>query len=319
MTKTKFPFNQLFTLAFLTMMSITSFASNDCNSRQKFEPESTSETRSNVTPWLLNLDDDYSCRSAQRFYDGTLTLEGSLTQTITACANGELKQLHINGVMTVPGTNGNVIKVNLIDARDNIVGQSALVWQTSMDHLKFDFTSTVVRAGEEYTIDITTSLGSTVEFRTVSNKQYFTGRLTLNGVHKTKNLCFIGLINEHAVELDDGTNDQGDVDHNIYDEWDPYGHDFHVRPPSDVEELRHRVYPNPFVADFRVELDTDAKVPGTVTLYNFMGKKVFEHQLEDMSDSPFIKVNPQTVLNKGYYTLRIEYGDNIILDTVVKD
>ena len=314
MTKTKFPFNQLFTLAFLTMMSITSFASDDSISRQKFNSESISETRSNVTPWLLDLGDDYSCRSAQRFYDGSLTLEGSLTQTITACASGELKQLHINGAMTAQGTNGNVIKLNLIDARKNIVGQSAVVWQPSMDHLQFDFTSTAVRAGEEYKIEITAALGSTVEFSTVSDRHYFTGSLKLNGVLERKNLCFIGLINEHAVELDDG-----DVDHNIYDEWEPYGHDFHVKPPSEVEELRHRVYPNPFVADFRVDLDTDAKVPGTVTLYNFMGKKVFEHQIEEMSDSPFIKINPQTVLKKGYYTLRIEYGDNIILDTVLKE
>jgi len=306
--KTKFPFTQLCTLAFLTMMSLSSFASND-----------GFENRSNVTPWLLNLDDDYSCVSAQRYYDGTMTLEGSLTQTMTACTNGRITQLHINGVLTVQGTNGNIVTVNLIDTQGTVVGESTTQWQQNMTHLQFEFTSAVLHEGEQYTIELTAGAGVVIEFNTVSNQQYFVGDLMLNGTPEQKNLCFIGLLDDISVELDDGTHDHGDVDHNIYDEYVPYGHDFHVKPPSEVEELRHSVYPNPFVAEFRVELDTDAQDPGTVTLYNFMGKKVFEQKLENISDSKFINVNPQTVLNKGYYTLRIEYGDNIILDTVVKN
>lgn len=292
----------------------------DSDKKQLFHIREGSENRSEVTPWMLNIEDDYSCLSMQRYYDGTLTFQGTLTQTMTACADGEFKELHINGHLTAQGVTGNEVTVNLIDSQGNVVGESSTVWQMSMDHLTFNFTGTELHGGYQYTIELTAGEGVELEFNTVSNQQYFTGQMLVNGVHELKNLCFVGLVDEAPiVVLDDGTHDHGDVDHDIYDEWDQWAHDLYVKPPSEVEELKHSVYPNPFVSDFRVELNTDAQVPGTVTLYNFMGKKVFEQKLENISESKFIQISPEAVLNKGYYTLRIEYGDNIILDTVVKN
>ena len=302
-------------------MSITSFANDGCTTQKTFGPESTftAESRSIVTPWLLNVEDDYSCLSMQRYYDGEFIFEGELIQTMTACANGELTLLYVNGVVTAQGTTGQ-ITMTVIDPEGNEVGESTTQGSQNMSHLVFEFNETDLRDGEQYALYLTTAEGVEITFNTLSDQQYLNGHLTVNGLEEMQNLCFIGLVDEaEVVVLDDGTHDHGDVDHNSYDEWEPWGHDFHVKPPSDVEELKHSVYPNPFVSDFRVELQTMAEVPGTVTLYNFMGKKVFEQNIENISETDFIKISPENVLNKGYYTLRIEYDENIILDTILKN
>jgi hypothetical protein len=292
----------------------------DSDKKSLFSIRERAESRSAVTPWLLNVEDDYSCISMQRYFDGEFAFEGELTQTITACSDGALTLLYLNGVITTQVNTPSPVTLSVIDAQGNVVGESSTQPSVNMEHMTFEFEETDLRGGEQYTLHLVAVEGIHITFNTVSNQQYFTGQLMVNGLHEMQNLCFIGLVTEEdVVVLDDGTHDHGEVDHDIYDEWDPWAHDFHVKPPSEVEELKHSVYPNPFVSEFRVELQTKAELPGTVTLYNFMGKKVFEQNLENISEYDFIQINPETVLNKGYYTLRIEYGDNVILDTVVKN
>lgn len=292
------------------------------NSAKKslFQIRGDAGIRANVEPWLLEIEEDYDCLSMQRYFDTDVPFElETITQTMTACNDGVLTDMFVKCTFLEQGAHPSVA-ISITAPNGIVVGTSQTVWNSEMEYLSFPFQNTILDGGTTYTISLDqTANPSQGHLSVVSLQQYFVGQMTSGGQQIMNNVCFMGLVSE-LIPIPDGEHDHDpDVDHNIYDDHDPYAHDFYVKPPSEVEELRHTVFPNPFIADFRVELETDAQVPGTVTLYNFMGKKVFEQKLENVSDSKYIEVNPQTVLNKGYYTLRIEYGDNIILDTVVKN
>ena len=148
----------------------------------------------------------------------------------------------------------------------------------------------------------------------VNDLSFFTGTMTVDGAPIGENLCFMATMLDIPVDTTDETTVQGSHFNNFED----WTHDYKGTPPSEIEELRHNVYPNPFIGDFKIDIDTKAEEAGTITLYNFMGKKVFEQKVANISEVKTMTVNPNVELMRGYYTLRIEYGDNIILDTVVK-
>lgn len=76
-------------------------------------------------------------------------------------------------------------------------------------------------------------------------------------------------------------------------------------------------YPNPFTDQFRVRIDGLKGRKGKLTLYNLQGTPLWEQTIEDDTDNPVVRIQPETSLDRGYYTLRFEYEDQVILQTVI--
>ncbi|NNE55396.1 MAG: T9SS type A sorting domain-containing protein [Flavobacteriales bacterium] len=273
--------------------------------------------RSNVQPWELNIPDDYACLTMQRYLSSSAVYDGNtITQTFTACQDGVLDQLFLNATIQTNNQSDPSASLTILNEEGQQMAQADAIWNANYDYLKFDFAQNLLAGGATYTLKIDVADNTTITLNTVDVSQYFVGQMTIDGSSVAQNVCFMGLM-QNAPVVDEPEEDM-EVDHNIYDNYDQWDHEFYHEKPTYVEKLRHKVYPNPFVSEFNVKVETEAQIPGVITLYNFMGKKVFERNVEDMSSVNEVAVNPTEELTIGYYTLRIEYGDDIILDTVVK-
>jgi len=53
-------------------------------------------------------------------------------------------------------------------------------------------------------------------------------------------------------------------------------------------------------------------------VYDFQGNLVFENKIEGSLEPITLKVVPEIALQRGYYTLRVDYKDQVLLETVMK-
>ncbi|NQX92793.1 MAG: T9SS type A sorting domain-containing protein [Flavobacteriales bacterium] len=84
------------------------------------------------------------------------------------------------------------------------------------------------------------------------------------------------------------------------------------------EELPVRIitYPNPFEDQFTVSLD-GIETQCELTLYDFSGN-VIQKNLVDSANAKAIHMRVPGNLPPGYYTIRIDYQDQVYLETVIK-
>jgi hypothetical protein len=169
-----------------------------------------------------------------------------------------------------------------------------------------------VNQDEVYKLDIIMATNQNLVLNTVDSPQYFIGEMSMSHQAVNKNMCLYAIITGGP---DSETEDEDDGD---TDEDETYSTSLHVNDAKEVEELRHTVYPNPFGSNFRLSVDTDSNESAIISVYNFMGTKVYETVVENISEVNDFMIQPQGELSNGYYTLRIEYGDHIVLDTVIK-
>jgi hypothetical protein len=278
--------------------------------------------KNNVHVWAPSIDADVECLAGQRFYQENEEIIGTVTHTFEACASERLIQVLVNGTLYAFGDVDPSATLKVKNMSGNVMATSTLTWDAaSMTYMTFDFNPVMLTENETYLIELVSAVGVGFDFSLLTHPEFVNGDMTINGEGTISNMCFYAVLQNNPLddteETDEETGDESSWE-DPWAGWDPYDHDLIVKPPKDVELLRHSVFPNPFSADFRLELDTEADVPATITLYNFMGTKVYETTIDNVSDSKFIDVIPESTLTNGYYTLRIEYGDNIILDTVVK-
>ena len=287
------------------------------NSENNSSPE-LEDIRMSVASWSPQINVQADCQTMQRFFESEEIISGSvITQSFMPCQTGTMSTLLLNAVFeSIPQQSFN-FTATVTDNQGSIVTSGAAVYQEGDAHLTFEMEDYDFMENTEYTIKLNVPGQLNFIYQASVNAQYYAGTMTIDGVQVDQNLCFIGLMHDsEATDHEDGEEHEEETEEDPHSDihWGPHG----IKPPLDREELRHLVYPNPFVSDFQIEIETKAEVAGTIALYNFMGKKVFDQSVPNMAEMKKMQVSPFEELTKGYYTLRIEYGDNIILDTVVK-
>jgi len=77
-------------------------------------------------------------------------------------------------------------------------------------------------------------------------------------------------------------------------------------------------FPNPFNTDFTVELTDVKDREVTVRLFSVLGQELAIAQTDGSRAEESLRFHLDEHLERGYYTLRIESGDHVTIDTVVK-
>lgn len=87
---------------------------------------------------------------------------------------------------------------------------------------------------------------------------------------------------------------------------------------SESPAVQYHSFPNPFNTDLTVEL-TDVKDRAvTVRLFSVLGEELAVAQTDGSLADESLRFHLDEHLERGYYTLRIESGDHVTIDTVVK-
>jgi hypothetical protein len=245
-----------------------------------------------VTGTFLPMEPSVDCRSGVTSYNGELQVtNGQLIQRFVPCDNGELQVVQLpvdylnslDGVCTykVLGSNGEA-KWHGSFTQDDV----------EMGVLTLSGGAIPVIEELTYSLVIMVPNGEEIVFYTNSNGEEFPGDLVYNQVGQTKDLCIsVGI--------------------------DTFEFDFEEAEAS-RETIRLRAYPNPFTSQFSVSLIGEAEGTGVLSLYNFLGHEIYRAPIEDIRSIQNWQVLPGDDLMPGYYTLRLEYGDQVVLETLIK-
>ncbi|MDG1766547.1 MAG: T9SS type A sorting domain-containing protein, partial [Flavobacteriales bacterium] len=87
---------------------------------------------------------------------------------------------------------------------------------------------------------------------------------------------------------------------------------------QDQSLLKSNIYPNPFTQQFTLRLEGDYTGTIKIGVYDFRGNEV-QHLVVEKQD--LISENKVTFdhnFDPGYYTLRIECGSEVYLETLIK-
>ena len=87
---------------------------------------------------------------------------------------------------------------------------------------------------------------------------------------------------------------------------------------EDRNNVSFNVFPNPFLSDFSIDITGLEGRTAIISLYNFQGIEVYRTEVEGAAGTQTVQVLPEETLSRGYHTLRIEYGDQVLLETVLK-
>lgn len=261
--------------------------------------------------WSPDMPHNMLCVTTQRYYNTEVDMGANATQTFAACRSGELSYLYINAAFGGQMTGNLTILLN--DDTGTLIGHT--IYDPSADAESFiaaEFENVVVEEDKVYTLSIIMATNQDLVLKTADSPQFFIGEMTLNHEVINQNMCL------YAIITDGEDSDTGNDDDEEEEDGQTYATSLHVQDAMEVEELKHTVYPNPFGSNFRLSVETDSKESAIISVYNFMGTKVYETEVENISEVNDFMIQPQGELSNGYYTLRIEYGDHIVLDTVIK-
>lgn len=246
---------------------------------------------------------------------------GTLSQSFEACVLSDATVIYFNGSLTQGAEQGLIFWISNAQGEELY---SKLVNDAGGEYLTIDLEATVFEEDQNYWMNFKVLQGQTLNCGTIDIAQMMEGTASFDGEQVETGMCFITAMNE-LEEDEDGT-EQGedddeedeDEDDDEVDEDDAWWNPLHHRPTRKGESVFYKAYPNPFSTQFSLTFEDAPEGKATIAVYSFTGVKVYETVIEDLSLVQKLDVIPEGELSKGYYTIRIEHGESIILDTVVK-
>ncbi len=82
--------------------------------------------------------------------------------------------------------------------------------------------------------------------------------------------------------------------------------------------VKASIYPNPFAEQFNLKLEGNYTGPILIGVYDFRGNEIHSERLDNATGSSVHQIKMDYELMPGYYTLRIECGNEVYLETLVK-
>ncbi|MDG1779833.1 MAG: T9SS type A sorting domain-containing protein [Flavobacteriales bacterium] len=215
---------------------------------------------------------------------------GIITVDIKVCDDGELEAIYFKGKQVL---NDNSIVFNLKDGRNNIIKNGTLTETDGhQESLMADLESTPVNYYATYRLELIIPEGSELQLESSNDPKHVHFDCTVNGEDFPEHLVMVNAMKPYEFEFEEASEDKGAI--------------------SMV------AYPNPFISTFNLEIEGLKVGTAMVSLYDFQGNKVFESEIEGADETIELSVSPEMALMRGYYTLRIDYDNQVILETIMK-
>ncbi len=234
---------------------------------------------------------DHDCSISQPYASQKEVLPSGLIEfDLKICDDGALEAIYFMGTQS---TTGGPIQFELKDERNQTIHSGSLEQLDGYDQtLAANMGSTSVFYYLNYTLTLTIPDGSELQLYSSTNEKHAHFDCRINGEALASNLVMVNAMKPYVVEF--------------------------LQANEDQQDLRLVAYPNPFISDFTLEVEGVKTGTAKASLYDFQGNLVFEEVLEGSIEPITVKVIPEIALQRGYYTLRIDYKDQVLLETVMK-
>lgn len=230
---------------------------------------------------------DHDCTASQPYFNHEHAFNGvNLSLEVPVCEDGKLEALYLPG--TIDG-DGDVSFVLRDDRGRNV--RTGSIQSIANGVLLANLDNAPALYYYKYTLDITVPEGTDLRIPSSDSPDHNAMKVTVNGSPYERHLTYAVGMKPYVFNFDEVIEER---------------------------EIQVNVFPNPFVSDFNLHIDGLKGRPATVRVYNFQGAAVFTTQVEASEESTTVHVVPEYALNHGYYTIRIEYGDSVKVETVVK-
>lgn len=236
----------------------------------------------NGHPW-------HDCVISQPYWTAERTFTGPTTISlqVPVCDDGKVENVYLPGTLDA----AQPIEYKLISSTDRVVASGDLAnLESENGVLVADLQEKPVLFYFDYTLEIIVPEGAslTLHVNTLENDDLPT---TVDGVQAEEGVAY-------AVGMR------------------PYNLNF-TAAEEDRLAPELTAYPNPFTDQFQVRIDALNGRSGHLALYNLQGTVLWEGTVASDLEQPVLNVQPNTTLQRGYYTLRFEYDDQVILQTVI--
>jgi hypothetical protein len=272
-----------------TMFTRRSGATNNDLNFELFEVRNmASEVGDDATEYQVFADfPEHECTASQPFYNHEHAFTGvNLSLEVPVCEDGKLEAVYLPG--TIDGSEA--VTFVLRDDRGRNVRTGTL--QSLADGvLLANLDNAPALFYFKYTLDINVPAGTNLRVPSSDSPDHNGLKVSVDGSPYTRNLAYAVGMKPYVFNFDEAIEER---------------------------EIQVNVFPNPFVSDFNLQIEGLDEREATVRVYNFQGTEVFTTQVEGSKETTTVHVVPEHALTRGYYTVRIEYGDSVKIETVVK-
>lgn len=272
-----------------TMFTRRNGATNNDLTFELFELGSLASEVNDTEPQFQTFSDfpEHACLNAQPFYNHEHAFNGvALSLEVPVCEDGKLEAVYLPG--SIDGQEA--VTFVLKDDRGRNVRTGTL--QSLADGVLIaNLDNAPALFYFKYTLDITVPAGTNLRIPSSDSPDHSGLKVSVDGSPYTRNLAYAVGMKPYVFNFDEAIEER---------------------------EIQVNVFPNPFVSDFNLQIEGLDGRQATVRVYNFQGTEVFSTQVEGSKESTTVHVVPEHALTRGYYTVRIEYGDSVKIETVVK-
>lgn len=230
---------------------------------------------------------EHDCLASQPYYNHEHAFTNTnMSLEVPVCEDGKLEAVYL------PGTIDGEAPVAFVLRDDRGRNVRSGVLQSIADGvLLANLDNAPALFYYKYSIDITVPEGTSLRIPSSDSPDHNGLKVSVNGSAYERNLSYAVGMRPYVFNFDEAIEER---------------------------EVQVNVFPNPFVSDFNLQIDGLDGRAATVRVYNFQGTEVFTTQVEGRAESTTVHVVPEHALTRGYYTIRIEYGDSVKVETIVK-
>lgn len=230
---------------------------------------------------------EHECTASQPYFNHEHAFNGvSISLEVPVCEDGKLEAVYLPGTIDGDGAVSFVLR----DDRGRNV-RTGSIQSIANGVLLANLDNAPALFYYKYTLDITVPEGTNLRIPSSDSPDHNAMKVTVNGSPYERHLAYAVGMKPYVFNFDEAIEER---------------------------EIQVNVFPNPFVSDFNLQIDGLDGRQATVRVYNFQGTEVFTTQVEARDESTTVHVVPEHALTRGYYTIRIEYGDSVKVETVVK-
>lgn len=230
---------------------------------------------------------EHECIASQPYFNHEHAFTGvSMSLEVPVCEDGKLEAVYLPGTIDGDGAVAFVLR----DDRGRNV-RSGSIQSIANGVLLANLDNAPVLYYFKYSLDIMVPEGTNLRIPSSDSPDHSAMKVTVNGSPYERHLAYAVGMRPYAFDFDEAIEERA---------------------------IQVNVFPNPFVSDFNLQIDGLDGRQATVRVYNFQGTEVFTTQVEAREESTTVHVAPEYALTRGYYTVRIEYGDSVKVETVVK-
>lgn len=238
---------------------------------------------------LLNGYKNHDCVLAQPYYNAYETFEaGTLRMALDICDDGKLEAVYLQASFEA---NDAPIGFTLLDDRGKIVRRGELsTADLKNGTLIIDLEDAPVVYYYKYVLELDIPERAWLKLGTSDRTEPLSFKTTYNGRSLTNTPAL-------AVGMR------------------PYLFD-----PSEEETngLSMTVFPNPFTSQLFIDIHNLEGRRATVTLYGFHGAELFTTVITGQQPTERVEIIPEHHLERGFYTVRVESENQVLLETAIK-